>query len=134
MFRPAVLLALLAALLCLPAPPAQAGSAQGSLSGAVVNRYGEPLRGATVRVEHLQEGFVVESIADGQGTYVINNLSPGDYKVEASIGSKKADLAVQKTKLGPGENKRLNLVINIVEGRTLDPNYRPLKPGLLGTP
>ena len=134
MLRSVVWLALAAALFFAPAPAALAGPASGSLAGAVVNRYGEPLAGATVRAEHLQEGFVVESIADGRGTYVISNLSPGEYKVEASLGSKKIEIAVKKVKLAPGQEMVLNLVINIVEQLGMDPNYRPMQPGLLGSP
>ncbi|MCF8034146.1 MAG: carboxypeptidase-like regulatory domain-containing protein [Desulfarculaceae bacterium] len=129
MHRALISLLLLAVLILPAAFPAQAETA-GSISGAVVNRYGEPIKGAAVRAEHLQEGFVVESLTDGKGTYVITNLSAGDYKLEASAG-RKASVAVEKTKLASGQNKTLNFVINVKEGLRIDPNYRPTEPGLL---
>ncbi len=130
MSRAAALLGLLIALFLLTAPLAGAESDNGSLQGAVVNRYGEPLAGAAVRAEHLAEGFVVESIADGKGTYIITNLPPGEYEVDASVG-RRADVEAKKVKLAPGSKLTVDFVIDVKEGLKIDPNYRPTSPGLL---
>ena len=130
MFRALMLLGLVALMFC--ALPALAQPAPGQIAGAVANRYGEPIPGAAVRAEHLAEGFVVESITAGNGTYVITNLPPGAYKVEASVG-RHADVVVKKVKLAPGQKLKLNFVFDIKEPLKMDPNYRPTSPGLLSS-
>ena len=123
---------LAAALLLAAAPPAGAQPGSGSLSGAVVNRYGEPLPKAAVRAEHLEEGFVVEALTLRNGTYVITNLPPGAYEVKASLG--RAGVVEKKIVLAPGQKLTLNFVINIEEKRGEDPAYRPAPLSFTGAP
>jgi len=128
-----ILLALLAAALLLAAvPPVGAQADSGEVSGTVVNRYGEPLPKAAVRAEHLGEGFVVEALTLRNGTYVITNLTPGAYKVKASLGQ--AGVVEKKIVLAPGQQLTLNFVINIEEKRGEDPNYRPAPLSFTGLP
>ncbi|MEO1049742.1 MAG: TonB-dependent receptor [Bacteroidota bacterium] len=56
-------------------------SAQYKISGTVNDEYGEPLMGATVRVLGTAKG----TTSDAKGTYVISDLSSGQYFLEFSF-------------------------------------------------
>jgi iron complex outermembrane recepter protein len=57
----------------------------GSISGTVRDSSGASIPGATVRVVSEDTGATVEAVTDAQGTYRTADLTPGRYRLEATL-------------------------------------------------
>lgn len=77
--------ALVVALLCPALPAAAQGRATGTVSGTVKDVNGGVLPGVTVTALNTASGRSVETTTDGSGTYAIDSLMPGSYRVTASL-------------------------------------------------
>jgi TonB-dependent SusC/RagA subfamily outer membrane receptor len=88
----------LACVLLLSASPSAAAQTGGAVTGLVTDRQtGEPLAGASVRIEELARG----AAADVDGRYTIADVPAGAYTLTASfIGFREAEVAVR---VGNGE-------------------------------
>lgn len=89
-FSAAVRLAVLAVAIGTGASPrllAQAGTgtAVSTITGIVRDSSGGAIPGATVRITNEATGVAVEAISDGQGSYRVATLSPGQYRVETTL-------------------------------------------------
>src|SRR6266545_1946838 len=62
---------------------AQLSTAQ--LSGRVTDESGGVLPGVTVTATQTGTGFVRTDVTDGSGAYILSNLPPGPYRLEASL-------------------------------------------------
>src|SRR6185503_6336390 len=70
--------------LCLTASAfAQISTAQ--LAGIVSDTSGAALPGATVTVTQADTGATRSVVTDGEGAYLVSNLSPGPYRLEVSL-------------------------------------------------
>jgi len=70
---------------------AQAGST-GTLTGHVRGPGGVSVPGATVVLTNPQSGERKETWTDEAGNYVFNGLTPGNYKLEASLVGFRTDV------------------------------------------
>lgn len=68
------------ALCCLAVLPAFATT---SLSGSLSDPAGGVVAGATIRLSHVPESFLNETLTDSQGQFFFANLSPGEYRLTA---------------------------------------------------
>lgn len=114
--------------LCLLLTFCLAGSAlaqndSGVITGTVTDRYGEPLKKASVRASNLDDGLVVESLTGERGVFELNQMSPGTYEVQISLGP--MGIRKRQIKLAPGQKVRVDFVFRVDEPRGVDPNYRP---------
>lgn len=57
----------------------------GSIAGVVRDNTGTGLPGVTVTASNLETGFSRNVVTENDGTYVINLLQPGRYKVQADL-------------------------------------------------
>src|SRR5262245_29319197 len=64
---------------------AVAQDATGLVSGLIRDSLGGAIPGATVRAVNEATGTAVEAVSDGQGSYRIAGLAPGEYRVEAAL-------------------------------------------------
>src|SRR5688572_22903057 len=62
---------------------AQISTAQ--LAGKVTDESGAVLPGATVTVTQIETGAERSVVTDGEGAYLVSNLSPGPYRLEVSL-------------------------------------------------
>src|SRR5687768_17894429 len=62
---------------------AQISTAQ--LAGKVTDESGAVLPGATVTVTQTDTGAERTAVSDGEGAYLLSNLSPGPYRLEVSL-------------------------------------------------
>ena len=108
---------------------ASAQSAEGVISGVVVDRYGKPLKRAAVRASNLDDGLTVESLTDDKGGFRMDQMTPGSYEVQASLG--KLGVQTKKAKLPAGKSIRVDFMFDIREPRAVDPTYRPSPPSLI---
>ncbi len=106
---------------------AQTGT--GLISGGVADRYGKGLPKMSVRASNLDDGLVVESITDKNGSYLIDQLTPGTYEVQASLG--KQGVQTRKVKLEAGQKLRVDFAFEVKDPDIVDPTYRPEPPSLL---
>jgi mono/diheme cytochrome c family protein len=60
------------------------GATDATLTGVIKDPSGAPYRGAFVRAQNLQSKITVNVMSDGQGSYRIANLPPGDYVVRVT--------------------------------------------------
>jgi hypothetical protein len=60
-------------------------STMGSVSGVVKDSTGAALPGVTVTATNLGTGLNRTTVTEGEGTYVLNLLPPGTYKVDAEL-------------------------------------------------
>ncbi|MCB2193794.1 MAG: carboxypeptidase-like regulatory domain-containing protein [Deltaproteobacteria bacterium] len=109
--------------------PALAQSDNGVISGMVVDRYGKPLKRASVRASNLDDGLTVETFTDEKGVYLVDSMSPGNYEVQASLGMQ--GILKRQVKLKKGQTLKVDFVFDIREPRAVDPTYRPAPPSLL---
>jgi hypothetical protein len=93
-----------------------------TISGSVVQPTGEPILPAVVKA--IKDGSIVNSAVVSNGNYVISNLSPGEYLVEAaiSVDTKWTSVAYQNASAGSTNvNFRISTVIkpSVVEGKVV---------------
>jgi hypothetical protein len=101
----------------------------GVITGKVTDRYGEPLKKVSVRASNLDDGLVVESLTGDKGVYKINQMSPGTYEVQISLGP--MGIRKRQIRLDPGQTVRVDFVFQVEEERGVDPNYRPSPPSMI---
>ena len=65
----------------------------GTVSGAVKDPSGAPLKGAFVRARKQKSNVTVSVLSDRQGRYQIRDLQPGDYTIQATAIGYKSDPA-----------------------------------------
>ncbi|MFH2125156.1 MAG: carboxypeptidase-like regulatory domain-containing protein [Pseudomonadota bacterium] len=124
LYMPLIMLALL-----LAASLAMAQSDSGIISGKVVDRYGAPLKKASVRASNLDDGLVVESLTDEKGFFRMDKMSAGNYEVQVSLGPH--GINKKKVKLPGGQSVKVDFVFDVREPRAVDPNYRASPPSLI---
>lgn len=129
MSRPRLYLPFIMLVLLLAACPAMAQSDSGIISGKVVDRYGAPLKKASVRASNLDDGLVVESLTDDKGFFRMDKMSAGTYEVQVSLGPH--GINKKKVKLPGGQSVKVDFVFDVREPRAVDPNYRASPPSLI---
>lgn len=71
----------------------QAQSTQGLILGTVADPTGAAVSSALITVTNLDTAVVQNATVDGTGSYIVNNLPPGHYKVHVdATGFKSADV------------------------------------------
>lgn len=78
-----VVLSSLAALCLIPAK-VYGQAATATLQGTITDSSGAAITDATVSIKNAGTGTTVSATTNGQGRYVVSNLNPGSYDVEAS--------------------------------------------------
>ncbi|RJX28712.1 MAG: carboxypeptidase regulatory-like domain-containing protein [Desulfarculus sp.] len=99
-----------------------------ALLGSVVDKNGDPMRGAVVQARQVDGSLSVESLCDGRGLYLLSELPAGRYQVTASLpghGTSK-----QNVTLGRGQRLRVDFVLEVAEKGGFDRDYRPTLPGI----
>jgi len=80
----------------------------GSVAGQVADASGAGLPGVTVTVANIDTGLTRNTVTENDGTYVVNLLPPGNYRVEAELaGLGKA--RVPKTVVLLGNTTKTNI-------------------------
>jgi Carboxypeptidase regulatory-like domain/TonB dependent receptor len=116
-------LASLALLLCFLFARAQAQQpATATLSGIVTDPNGAVIPGAKVKATQKATGTQRETATNGEGLYVLANLSPGEYEVSISAHGFATRVSQSPVVLQVGQNVTLDasLEINVKETVTLD--------------
>jgi Carboxypeptidase regulatory-like domain len=67
---------------CLVAQPALAAT---SLSGSLTDPAGNVVPGATIRLLHMADSSLNETLTDSQGQFFLANLAPGEYRLTAEF-------------------------------------------------
>jgi len=63
-------------------PSAQAQSANGTISGLVLDPSGAPIAGAEILIANDATGLQYSGRTSAEGMYVVPNLPPGTYRVQ----------------------------------------------------
>ena len=129
MSRPWLLVSFILVTLLFAVTPAMAQPDSGIISGKVSDRYGAPLRKASVRASNLDDGLVVESLTDEKGFFRMDKMSAGAYEVQVSLGPH--GIHKRKVKLPEGQSIKVDFVFDVREPRAVDPTYRPSPPSLI---
>ena len=95
-FALATVLALMAALLLLPAAQAQSGGA--NLIGKVQDKSGKPLPGATITATQKDTGLTRSTVTESDGTFRLPSVPVGTYNVVAELNGF-ATVTVQEVRL-----------------------------------
>jgi iron complex outermembrane receptor protein len=66
-------------------PSVGAAQTAGSISGVVRDSLGGTIPGATIRVVNEGSGAAQEAVTDADGKYRVDDLAPGQYRVEARL-------------------------------------------------
>ena len=83
MFRKAFMVA--AVLLAAMVPAVGEAQTGGSITGVVRDSLGGAIPGATIRVINEATATAQEAFSDAQGVYRVDDLAPGQYRVEATL-------------------------------------------------
>lgn len=76
---------ILAALMSILSASAQTTSTTGSIAGRVLDNSGSALPGVTVTASNVDTGLVRTAVTEGDGSYRVQLLPPGTYRVEAEL-------------------------------------------------
>lgn len=87
----------------------QAQTIRGSLSGTVTDSSGKALSGVKVSLKNASTGDVSEVETDPSGHYSIENLTPGEFEVSATVDG--IGVATEKITIENGAAKILSLAL-----------------------
>jgi Fe(3+) dicitrate transport protein len=93
------------------ASPAAAQGRFASVTGTVVDQTGAALANAAITIRRDNAGFVREVSADGQGSFALGGLSPGEYAISATTAG--FTVAVQRIRLQPGQTRHVALTLQL---------------------
>jgi hypothetical protein len=116
-FTGSILYAMLALAL---AAPLAAQQTESRIVGRITDTSGAVLPGVTVTITSKQTGAVRTAVTDGDGRYVVTNLSPGSYEVSGALdgfAAKKGEIVI-----GAGDARPMDLslaVANVAEAVTV---------------
>ncbi|HYP25902.1 MAG TPA: carboxypeptidase regulatory-like domain-containing protein [Blastocatellia bacterium] len=85
--------------------------ASSTLNGRVTDTQGATLSGAVLTVTHIATGISREAVTDGDGYFVITNLTPGEYTLAVRGEKPETKLSLNIT-LEVGQDKTLDLTLN----------------------
>ncbi|HEX3556338.1 MAG TPA: TonB-dependent receptor [Thermoanaerobaculia bacterium] len=105
-FALATVLALMAALLLLPAAQAQSGGA--NLVGKVQDKSGKPLPGATITATQKDTGLIRSTVTESDGTFRLPSVPVGIYTVVAELNGF-ATVTVQEVRLNVATDRELTV-------------------------
>jgi hypothetical protein len=105
-FALATVLALVAALLLLPA--AQAQTAGGNLVGKVQDKSGKPLPGATITANQKDTGLTRSTVAESDGSFRLSSLPAGTYTVVTELNGF-ATITVQTVRINVATDRELTV-------------------------
>jgi hypothetical protein len=112
----AILAALFAFVLLVPAPPAQAQVVNGTLLGNVRDGSGAAIPGVTVTATEVNTNTVRTAVSNDTGYYILPNLRDGLYRVEAEIeGFKK--FARESVKVDVNTTVRVDVALEVGDMR-----------------
>jgi outer membrane receptor protein involved in Fe transport len=83
--HPSAVAVLTAALWLLPIVRAEAQQFKASVTGIVTDAQGAVVPGVTVAVLNTDTNVVAETVTNGQGVFVTQDLNPGPYRITATI-------------------------------------------------
>lgn len=98
-------------LLAATAPPLVAQGRLATLAGTVVDETGAAIPRASVTVGRDAASFVRDLAADGQGSFALSDLLPGEYTV--MVSSSGFTVATDRLTLQAGETRRLRLTLRV---------------------
>lgn len=101
----------LVALLALAATPAWAQVDRATLTGTVKDPSNAVIPKATVKITGVATGVEQSAVATGDGTYLIVNLTPGEYLVEASASG--FQTYAQVVQLQTGQRARIDFSLPV---------------------
>jgi hypothetical protein len=106
----------------------------GSISGVVRENTGTGLPGVTVTATSLEMGLSRSVVTDNDGTYLINLLPPGRYRVEAELaGLGKSQVPSLTVLLGNSTKADIKLTPSVTETITVTANAPVVDPTRSGT-
>ena len=70
---------------------AMSGADAATITGTVTGPDGRPFRGAFVQARNLKTKITVSVLSDSAGRYRVENLSPGEYRLQMRAVGFKAD-------------------------------------------
>src|SRR6266446_3322708 len=89
---------------------AMSGADAATISGMVTGPDGKPFRGAFVQARNLKTKITVSVLSDNAGRYRVENLSPGEYRLQMRAIGFKADPKTGIT-LNPDQNLTQDLAL-----------------------
>ena len=106
----------------------------GSVGGAVTESGGTGLPGVTVTVTNLETGLTRNTVTENDGTYLINLLPPGRYRVDAELaGLGKSTVPNVTVLLGNATKTNINLSPSVSEQITVTATAPVVDPTRSGT-
>ena len=72
-------------LLAASSPSVGLAQTAGTISGVIRDSLGGAIPGATIRVVNEGSGAAQEAVSDAEGAYRVDDLAPGQYRVEATL-------------------------------------------------
>jgi Carboxypeptidase regulatory-like domain len=117
----------------IPVPSLTPGGS--TLNGTVVDDTGAAVPGASVDIQRIVDGAVVQGIVDtsANGTWVAEGIMGGLYRVRAWLAPSLAETAPQIVFLAAGATQTLNLTVNHFSGMTVTSSVAP-DPPIIGDP
>jgi len=106
----------------------------GAIAGQVTDNSGGPLPGVTVTVVSLDNGLTRNTVTENDGTYVINLLPPGNYKITAELsGLGSANVPKAVVLLGNTTRSNIKLTPAVSESITVTAAAPIVDPNRSGT-
>ncbi len=90
---------------------AQSGATSSSLKGSVLDEQGNTISGATITVKNLQTSFTREIHSQEDGSYLLNQLSPGNYEIVISADGFTRQTAKLELELGATASASFSLKV-----------------------
>jgi hypothetical protein len=91
------------------APTSASATASGSITGKVSEKHGGPMAGARINVLNIQTGVSSSVATDVNGQFIVENLSPGAYKV--SISASGCIPQEDKVTVKPGHKSKVSTTL-----------------------
>ena len=92
--------------------PSFAQSERGSITGVVVDTTKAGIPGVSVKVVNTATNATANLVSSESGTYSANNLSPGTYRLEASLQGFQSAV-VESIRVTAGATARVDVTMNL---------------------
>jgi hypothetical protein len=110
--RAPLLIGLTVACACFAAPPADAQTAAGELSGLVKDQNGAVVPGATITVTEIRTHRQRVAVTTDEGLYTAPTLPPGEYRLDIELAGFKS-VRREGIRLSTGEKARIDFELSV---------------------
>jgi Carboxypeptidase regulatory-like domain/TonB dependent receptor len=113
---------------CLIVTPTYAQQpATATLTGVVKDPQGAVIPGASVKATNIATGTARETTTNGEGLYVLSNLTPGNYELRVEAKGFASKVSKEPVRLQVGQTLNIDVPLEITVGEVVDlVEYVPL--------